>query len=83
MGRHREKLIERYMAFTNNQRTTGRKTLLERGHTLQAPRLRAAFHLNRNELKSALKDEVDLKRRVQPVMETDVVVPELCTAAWT
>ena len=42
--------------------------LLERIHTSQGHCLRATLHLNRDELKTALKDEVDLKRPVSPVM---------------
>ena len=72
MGGHREELVQRYTAFHDKQRTTGTKTLIERVPAPQGPRLRAALHLNRDELKAALKDEVDLLRTFPPVVKANV-----------
>ena len=72
MGGHREKLIQRYSAFPNEQRTTGTKALFKLVHASQGHPLRAALHFDGDDPSAPLQDEVNLVRPVSPVVKTDV-----------
>ena len=56
-GRHREKLVEWYPTFSNEQQTTRTKALLKLVHASQGHPLRATLHFDGDDPSAPLQDE--------------------------